>query len=236
MNIDSQINTYFKPVAETFASVVFYSVPVGGGHELKLILVWLVLAALFFTFYLGFINLRYFGHAIDIVRGKYDKGDKVDGQISPFQALMTSMAATVGLGNIAGVAIAVSVGGPGAALWMAILGFFGMSVKFAEVMCGIKYRHHPDPDNPGEIYGGPMYYLRDVFANLNISYVGNTLAWLYALCAMLGALGAVAMFQTNQTYQQILNVSGGSEALWRTRMDVWRFHGADYGVGDCRRH
>lgn len=220
IDIDTKIDAVFAPVADAISSVVFYSVPVGNGLDVKLILVWLVLAAVFFTFYFGFINLRYFKHAIDIVRGKYDTG-KEDGQISSFQALMTSMAATVGLGNIAGVAVAISIGGPGAALWMLIMGLFGMSVKFAEVMAGVKYRHHPDKSRPDEVYGGPMYYLRDAFNNRNIPYVGSLVAGLFAIFTMTGALGAAALFQTNQSFQQLLNISGGEASYFADK--AWLF-------------
>jgi AGCS family alanine or glycine:cation symporter len=221
MSIDATIDQYFAPLADTLSTIVFYSIPVLEGVEAKLILIWLVVAALFFTLYLGFINLRYFFHAINIVRGKFDDGKPKDGQISSFQALMTSMAATVGLGNIAGVAVAISLGGPGAAFWMLIMGLFGMSIKFAEVMCGVKYRHHPDPDRPHEIFGGPMYYIRDAFANRNIPYLGRFFALMFALFCSLGALGAAALFQTNQTFQQLLNISGGPESYFADK--AWLF-------------
>ena len=212
MNIDAQIDALFQPLSSAVFSVLFYSVPILG-QDVKLLLVWLVGSGVFFSLYLGFINIRCFGHAIAIVRGKYDSGKNQDGQISSFQALMTSMAATVGLGNIAGVAVAISTGGPGAALWMAVIAAFGMSVKFAEVMCGVKYRHHPDPDNPREIYGGPMYYLRDVFKRKNMPYIGTFVAGLFAFFCMTGALGGSCLFQTNQAFQQLLNVTGG-DASW----------------------
>ncbi|MFP4314281.1 MAG: alanine:cation symporter family protein, partial [Alphaproteobacteria bacterium] len=166
MSIDAAIDQAFQPIADFAAGIVFYSVPIMG-LDVKLILVWLVACALFFTVYLGFINFRYFGYAINMVRGKYDKDDD-DGQVSRFQALAASLSGTVGLGNIAGVAVAVSVGGPGAMVWMMLMGFFGMSSKFAEAALGVKYRHHPDPERPEFISGGPMYYLRDSFANKNM--------------------------------------------------------------------
>lgn len=220
MSIDTQIDQIFEPIANGIASVVFYSVPISDTLDVKLILIWLVLAALFFTFYLGFINIRYFWHAVQVVRGKFD-ADSTDGQISSFQALMTSMAATVGLGNIAGVAVAISIGGPGAALWMVIMGLFGMSVKFAEVMAGVKYRHRPDPERPEEVYGGPMYYLRDAFTNRNIPYLGTLMAGLFAVFCMIGALGAAALFQTNQSFQQLLNISGGEASFFADK--AWMF-------------
>ena len=218
MSIDAQINAIFKPIAENLGAVVFYSVPIAEGQQLKLILLWLVFAAVFFTFYLGFINIRYFCHAVRLVMAD-DKSK--DGQISSFQALMTSMAATVGLGNIAGVAVAISVGGPGAAFWMAVMALFGMSLKFAEVMCGVKYREHPDPENPREIYGGPMYYIKAAFNKRKLPHMGTFFAGMFAAFTMIGALGAAALFQTNQTFQQLLNVTGGAESFFADK--GWAF-------------
>ncbi len=224
-SIDEIINLYVGKFADKVESAVFFplrycsegGVTLGypenfcaGGSEVAapLILIWLVIASFFFTFYLGFINVRYFKHAIDLIRGKYDKGED-DGQINRFQALATSLSGTVGLGNIAGVAIAVSVGGPGAVLWMVIMGFFGMSLKFAEVTFGVKYRHHPDKGDLSIVYGGPMYYLRDSFANRNIPFIGGILAAIFAFCCILGSIGGGNLFQANQAYQQVVNVSEG---------------------------
>ncbi len=211
MRIDETIDQAFQPIADFAGSVVFYSVPLMG-QDVKLILLWLVAAAVFFTLYLGFINFRYFFHAIDVVRGKYDEPG-AGGQINRFQALATSLSGTVGLGNIAGVALAVSVGGPGAVFWMVLMALFGMSTKFVEVMLGVKYRHFPDKAHPEKISGGPMYYLRDIFDNRNIPYVGHILAALFAICCIGGAIGGGNMFQANQSYMQLVNVTGG-EAGW----------------------
>ncbi len=211
MSIDAKIDQAFLPIADFLSAIVFYAVPIGSGNDVKLILVWLVVAALFFTFYLGFINFRYFKHAIDLVRGKYDTDG--DGQISRFQALTTSLSGTVGLGNIAGVALAVSVGGAGAVFWMLVMGFLGMSTKFAEVMLAVKYRHHPDPSKPERISGGPMYYLRDAFNNKNIPYLGQVMAVFFAVCCIGGAIGGGNMFQANQAYQQVFNVTGGDAGI-----------------------
>ncbi len=226
--IDKVIDEAFQPIAEMASGIVFYSVPLmdGAGDvliEVKLILIWLVAAALFFTFYLNFINLRYFKLAIDIVRGKFSKQSD-DGQVSSFQALAASLSGTVGLGNIAGVAVAVSVGGPGAMVWMILMGLFGMSTKFAEAALGVKYRHHPDPDNPESISGGPMYYLRDAFANRNMPRLGAVFAAMFAVCCIGGAVGGGNMFQANQAYQQVVNVTGGAESFFADK--GWLF-----GVG-----
>lgn len=216
MNIDNQINAFFEPVSQTLAGIIFYAVPVGPGADLKIILAWLVLAALFFTLYLGFANIRLFIHAWKLVFSKEDS-EGTDGTISRFQALATALSGTVGLGNIAGVAVAVSLGGPGAVLWMVVMAFFSMSTKFAEVMLGVKYRHHPDKSRPESIAGGPMYYLRDGFDNRNIKYIGHILGGLFAAFCMIGALGAGATFQANQAFVQAVNITGGEASVLNGR-------------------
>lgn len=215
MEIDSIIDTAFEPVSNAVATVIFYSVPLLG-QDVKLVLIWLVAAALFFTFYFRFINVRCFAHGIDVLRGKYDRQD-ADGQINRFQALMTSLSGTVGLGNIAGVAVAISVGGPGAAFWMAVMGVFGMSTKFLEVTLGVKYRQHGSKKHPEAISGGPMYYLRAGFDKLKRPRLGRFMAGLFALCCVGGTLGAGGLFQANQAYQQALIVTGGEAGFLADR-------------------
>ncbi len=207
MQIDNVIDTTFEPISNAVAAVIFYSVPVMG-LDIKIVLVWLVVAALFFTIYFGFVNFRFFGHAIDVLRGKYDN-ENAEGQINRFQALMTSLSGTVGLGNIAGVAVAISVGGPGAAFWMAVMGLFSMSTKFAEVTLGVKYRQHGSKRHPDAISGGPMYYLRSAFDRHRFPHLGKFMAGLFAICCIGGTVGAGGLFQANQAYQQALTVTGG---------------------------
>jgi AGCS family alanine or glycine:cation symporter len=218
MSIDKVIDDKFAGIAQFAGDIVFFSLDLGVENAsgdpitVPLILIWLAAAAFFFTFYLGFINIRYFKHSIDVLRGKYDDPNS-DGQINRFQALATSLSGTVGLGNIAGVAVAVSVGGPGAVLWMMLMGVFGMSTKFVEVMLGVKYRHHADKNHPEKISGGPMYYLRDAFDNRNIPFLGHFLAALFAICCIGGAIGGGNMFQANQAYTQLMNVTGGEAGI-----------------------
>lgn len=207
MEIDKLIDSSIEPVANAIASVVFYSVQLFD-LEVKFILFWLVAAAVFFTFYLKFINVRYFTHAIDVLRGKFDTTCPC-GEITRFQALMTSLSATIGLGNIAGVAVAISLGGPGAAFWMALMGIFSMSTKFVEVTLGIKYRQYAFDDSCKVISGGPMYYLRAAFEKLHHPRVGKFVAALFAVCCVGGTIGAGALFQANQAYQQAVVVTGG---------------------------
>lgn len=170
--------------------------------SLPIIVVWLVVGAVFFTLRFSFINLRAFGHAIAVTRGKYDT-DHDDGDVSHFQALAMALSATVGLGNIAGVAVAVSAGGPGAVLWMIVAGFLGMSSKFAECTLGQMYR---TTDPQGRVSGGPMHYLRTGLAELGLGGFGRILSTLFALLCIMGSLGGGNMFQANQSYAQVANV------------------------------
>jgi len=217
MNKDSLINDAFSKLADISESIIFYSIDLnlvnaaGDSIKLPLILLWLVAASVFFTFYFGFINIRYFKHSVAVSLNRYPE-PSADGAISSFQALAASLSGTVGLGNIAGVAVAITIGGPGSALWMAIMGMFSMSTKFIEVALGVKYRHHPEPENRKNISGGPMYYLRDALNNRGMPYLGKTLATLFAVACIGGAIGGGNMFQANQSFAQVLNVTGGDES------------------------
>ena len=212
MGIDAQIDVFFKPIADAASSVVFYSAGVIDGVDITLILIWFAFAGLFFTFYLGFINVRYFGYAVKLLFSKGMKKSN-NGEISQFQALMASLSGTVGLGNIASVGVAISVGGPGAAFWMTIMGFLSMSTKFSEVMLGVKYRTYPNPDNPEQIAGGPMYYIKAYFDKRNIPSVGKVISVLFCVLCILGALGGGNMFQANQITQQLVSLTGGDNSM-----------------------
>lgn len=209
--IDAAINSFFEPIATVSSNVIFYSVNMTEDLSVPLILIWLVAISIFMTLYLNFVNFRFFKYGLDVLRGKHDRDEGSDGQINRFQALATSLSGTVGLGNIGGVAIAVSLGGPGAVFWMIVMGFIAMSTKFAEVTLGVKYRHHRDAEHPGRISGGPMYYLRDAFGNRNIPYLGPFFAGLFAVCCIGGSIGGGNMFQANQAFSQLVNVTGGPE-------------------------
>jgi AGCS family alanine or glycine:cation symporter len=202
--LDQRIQDTLGPIADRITSIVFYGVPIGG-VEVRLIVVWLIAAAFFFTIYLGFLNVRGFTHAIDLVRGRYSDPNDA-GEVSHFQALATAVSGTVGLGNIAGVAVAIAVGGPGATFWMAFAGFLGMSSKMAECTLGVKFRKE-NPD--GSVSGGPMYYLSRGLAQEGKPGLGRVLAILFAIFCIGGALGGGNMFQANQATQQIINVTGG---------------------------
>ncbi len=212
MSVDQQIDNFFLPISDLIASIVFYAIPIMG-QDVILLLVLLAGGALFFTFYFGLINIRLFTHAIDIVSGKFDR-KKDDGHINSFQALMTSLSGTVGLGNIAGVAVAISIGGPGAVFWMIVLGLFSMSTKFVEVALALKYRERYDlGDGTYRMVGGPMYYLRHAFDRFNSPYLGKGLSVVFALCCIIGSIGGGVIFQANQAFEQFQVVSGGVDGM-----------------------
>lgn len=212
MTIDEILNQTLKPVSDVVSSVIFASVPIYDGHSLPLILIWLVAISVFTSFYFGFINIRYFGHGFRLViQDLKAKKQAPEGQINRFQALAASLSGTIGLGNIAGVAVAVSIGGAGAVFWMIMMGFLGMSTKFLEATLGVKYRQIAAD---GTVSGGPMYYLKQGFADKGWVRLGAILAAIYAFCMIGGAVGAGNMFQANQTYQQIVTVTGGAEASY----------------------
>ncbi|WP_422366558.1 alanine/glycine:cation symporter family protein [Pelagibius sp.] len=209
LSLDERINQTISPVTNAIAGVIFYSVPVSDEIAIPVIVVWLVVAALFATLYFNFISVRAFGHAVELVRGDYSD-PKDAGEVSHFQALATALSGTVGLGNIAGVAIAVSIGGPGATFWMIVAGFLGMSLKFAECTLGVKYRNeYPD----GTVSGGPMYYLSKGLGEKGLGGLGKFLAVFFAICCIAGSLGGGNMFQANQSFQQFVNVTGGADSF-----------------------
>ncbi len=207
-SLDDSINAIIGPVSDVVSSIIFYSVKISG-VEFPLIVVWLIAAGLFFFFYLKAINLSRFRLAVDIVRGKYDQaGSK--GEVSHFQALATAVSGTVGLGNIAGVAIAISLGGPGATFWMIVAGFLGMMTKFAECTLGVKYRQI---NAEGVVSGGPMYYLRDGLKAKGFPVFGKILAALFAGTCIVGSMGGGNMLQSNQVTVQLVDVTGGTESF-----------------------
>ncbi|RXJ52604.1 amino acid carrier protein [Gelidibacter gilvus] len=161
------------------------------------IVVWLILGSIFFTLRLKFVNIRGFRHSLDLARGKYDDPD-APGTITHFQAMATAVSATVGLGNIAGVAVAISLGGAGATFWMFLAGFFGMSLKFAECTLGVKYRFI---DEEGRIFGGPMNYLRYGLEKQNLKRLGKFLAILFAVLGVGTSFGGGNMLQSNQAFK-----------------------------------
>lgn len=227
--IDERIDEWFTPIAEAWEGFVFTTIPVGG-LDVPIVVILLVGGAGFFTVYFGFVNVRKFPLAINVVRGKYDhieegsdpvtteslnvvdgdipetiRKEGQDGEVSHFQALATAVSGTVGLGNIAGVAVAIAVGGPGATFWMIVCGLIGMSSKFVECTLGVKYR---DVDAEGTVYGGPMYYLSKGLGEKGFTKLGKTLAVIFAILCVGASFGGGNAFQSNQATVQLISMLG----------------------------
>ena len=213
LGIDQRIDQAFKPFSDFISSIVFFEVFDGA----PFVIILLVLSALFFTLYFGFPNIKYFGKAINVVRGKYDHVDESssgnsdlaidgdikdtiadeskDGEVTHFQALATAVSGTVGNGNIAGVALAIALGGPGATFWMIVCGLLGMSTKFVECTLGVQYR---DVGEDGTVYGGPMYYLSKGLKEKGFGVLGKITAVLFAIFCIGGSFGGGNAAQSNQ--------------------------------------
>jgi AGCS family alanine or glycine:cation symporter len=200
MSLDDRVNQIFADSTGWFVSLIFSNFP---GTSFPWIVGWLVIGAVVFTVYFGFIQFRVIGHSIALVKGDYSDPNDA-GEVSHFQALATALSGTVGLGNIAGVAVAVGIGGPGAVFWMILAGLLGMATKFTECTLGVKYRNEYED---GRVSGGPMYYLSKGFAERGLPG-GKILAVLFSIFCILGALGGGNMFQANQAHQQISGVLG----------------------------
>ena len=205
--IDVLIDSMVRPITDAVSSFIFYAVPVGDAN-LPLIVVWLVAGGLFFTGYLGFINVRGFRHGLALATGRY-QNPNAPGEVTQFQALATAVSGTVGVGNIAGVAIAISLGGPGATFWLIVAGLLGMSTKFAECTLAVRYRK-TNPD--GSVSGGPMYYLEQGLTDLKLPGVGKALGLFYAMAMVIGCLGIGNMFQSNQAAAIFITVTGAEQS------------------------
>ena len=199
--MDQIIDAAMRPVADLATAIVFASVPVFGA-EVPLIVAWLAAGGIFFTIHLRFVNVRGFVHALRVVSGRY-KEDGDPGEISQFRALATAVSGTVGIGNMAGVAVAISIGGPGATFWMIVAGFLGMSTKFAECTLGVYYRRVHDD---GSVSGGPMVYLERGLAN-RWPRLGRALGIFYAASMVVGCIGIGNMFQSNQAVAIVRDVA-----------------------------
>ena len=237
MGLDEKIDQAFGNATGWFVNFVFYQIPLGDNIQVYWVLFPLILGATYFTFYFKLINFTGFFKSIGIVSGKYDDledrvdhkvevsdsvftddGDNPDtirvegheGEVSHFQALTAALSATVGLGNIAGVAIAVSIGGAGATFWMIVAGLLGMASKFVECTLGVKYR---DIAEDGTVYGGPMYYLTKGLKSKGLGGLGKVLAILFAVFVIGGSFGGGNMFQANQAFQLVENITGGESSI-----------------------
>ena len=211
-SLDAAVESAVRPFAAGLSSFVFHPITLFG-HDVPWIVLWLAVAATFFTLYLGFVNLRGFPLALRLVRGDFHD-PSAPGEISHFQAVATAISGTVGIGNIGGVAVAIAIGGPGAAFWLIVAGFLSMSTKLVECTLGVKYRReHPD----GSVSGGPMYYLEHLLRRRGLARAGRTLGGFYAVCLVIGCLGIGNMFQSNQAYVQFVTITGGEDSFFASR-------------------
>jgi len=238
IGFDEKVNNFIAPYTTIISDIVFVAIPVGNNLAIPVVLILLLLAATYFTIYFGFPNFTRFGLAVNVVRGKYDStkeevdpnmitrdGDIPDtirveggiGEVTPFQALTSALSATVGLGNIAGVAIAIAIGGPGATFWMILAGFLGMASKFTECTLGVKYREI-GPD--GTVYGGPMYYLSKGLGERGMAGAGKFFAAFYAVMLIGGSFGGGNMFQSNQAAAQFKALIGSDSGMAGTLFGV----------------
>jgi len=238
LGIDQKIDQAFGSATGWFVNFIFYQIPFGENVKVFWVLFPLIIGALYFTFYFKLINFTGFFTSVNIVRGKYDDidhhesmvgagdstpgGDAIEtiaiegheGEVSHFQALTAALSATVGLGNIAGVAIAVSIGGAGATFWMIVAGLLGMASKFVECTLGVKYR---DIAEDGTVYGGPMYYLTKGLKSKGFTGLGKVLAVLFAIFVIGGSFGGGNMFQVNQAFQLVESITGGENSFLHGR-------------------
>jgi AGCS family alanine or glycine:cation symporter len=212
--LDARIDSAFQPVSEFVDNTVFYSIPVSTdaeGNPIKMpwVLAWLGIAAIVLTIYFKFLNFRSWRLAMRTLRGKYSQPND-PGEITHFQALSAAVSGTVGLGNIAGVAVAISIGGPGATFWMVLMGFLGMASKFCECTLGVKYRRIEN----GKVYGGPMQYLTSGLAEMGMRPLGVILAIFFAIMCIGGSFGGGNMYQANQACEQLVGVMGGDGSFF----------------------
>ena len=236
--LDERINEWFKPIADAWVDIVLYPISFTNEISIPFVLLLLVFGALFFTIRFSFVNIRHFSTAINTVRGKYDelehgtektdlavdgdipdtiKDESQEGEVSHFQALATAVSGTVGLGNIAGVALAIALGGPGATFWMIICGLIGMSTKFVECTLGVKYR---DVGEDGTVYGGPMYYLSKGLKEGGYENLGKFLAVVFAVLCVGASFGGGNAAQSNQAALQIASMLGMSSGSSGTIIGV----------------
>lgn len=197
--VSGSVQPVVQAIVDVMAAVLFFNIA-----GFPLIVLWLFGAAIFFTVYLRGVNFRLFRHAFHIVSGKHAQEDEAKGQgeVSHIQALFSAIAATVGLGSIAGVSVAVAIGGPGVVFWIVVAGFFGMATKFAEVTLSMQYR---EVDASGKVFGGPFQYIRKGLADIGWTKLGKVLAVVFAIFCLGGALGGGNMFQSNQTIKIMAN-------------------------------
>lgn len=209
MGIDEKIEKYFAPFSDKFSEIIFSPVEIFGAKVPVLIFI-IILASIFCTFYLRGISIWGFKHSLFQIFHKKDNSGHA-GEVSSLGALATALSGTIGIGNMAGVAIAISIGGPGAMFWMCVGAFFGMAVKFCEVTLALKYRTF---NEDGSVSGGPMFYIEKGFEKKGFPQLGKVLAYIFAIACLPGTIGGGCMLQTNQAAQQFIVITGGENSFF----------------------
>ena len=217
MNLDAAIDSLLSPIADKVSGLIFSYVTIGG-VKVEFLIALLISAALYFTFRTGFIGLWGFKHSIKLITNNYVHNNpngyqrKKKGELSSFQALSATISASAGIGNVAGSAAAVSIGGPGVIFWMIVAGLFSMALKFSEVLLGVKFRQ-TNPD--GSVSGGPMYYIPIAFKGNKITEkIGSCLSKTYAICCIFAMIGGWNLFQINAMTAQYTEVTGGNSSIF----------------------
>ncbi|MCQ2754108.1 MAG: alanine:cation symporter family protein [bacterium] len=218
MSVDEFIDTKIAPVADKIADVIFFSIPVAGG-KVPVIIFWILFAGIFFTIFFKGISIWGLKHAVDNLIKKPEKSGDGCGEVSSFQALMTALSGTIGIGSIAGVAISISIGGPGAAFWIFFGAFLGMSIKFVEATLAVKYRRF---NLDGSVSGGPMHYIAHGLTRKKMRWLGQPLSVIFAILCIGGGITGGNMIQINQTAHQIVFITGGESSI---------FHGFTWIIG-----
>ena len=212
LSVSDCVDKYFAPFSDAFSGVIFTSVTIAG-TKVPVIILFLILSSIFYTIYLRLIGIWGFKHSLKQLFGKYHKehDNDRDGEVSSMGAFATALSGTVGLGNIAGVAIAISIGGPGAMFWMIFGALCGMASKFLECTLAVKYRRF---NADGSVSGGPMFYIAHGLTRKGLRWLGQPLALIFALMCVPGALGGGNMLQINQATQQVINITGGESSFF----------------------
>ena len=218
MNVDEFMDKHVAPISDAVAKLIFFPINICG-CEVPLIIFWVLIAGFFFTFYFKGISVWGFKHAIDVVAKPAEKHNDGCGEVSSFQALATALSGTIGIGSIAGVAISISIGGPGAAFWIFAGALLGMSIKFVEATLAVKYRRF---NLDGSVSGGPMHYIAHGLTRKKMRWLGQPLSVLYAILCIGGGITGGNMIQINQTAHQIVFITGGSHSI---------FHGYTWLIG-----
>ena len=218
MNVDEFMDKHVAPISDAVAKLIFFPINICGS-EVPLIIFWVLIAGFFFTFYFKGISVWGFKHAIDVVAKPAEKHNDGCGEVSSFQALATALSGTIGIGSIAGVAISISIGGPGAAFWIFAGALLGMSIKFVEATLAVKYRRF---NLDGSVSGGPMHYIAHGLTRKKMRWLGQPLSVLYAILCIGGGITGGNMIQINQTAHQIVFITGGSHSI---------FHGYTWLIG-----